>query len=672
MKKGRQRRRQPRPSAPRGHWWLVASVVVGTFLAFTPALQNQFVDWDDVDNFTDNPSYRGLGWTQLRWMWTSALLGHYVPVTWMSLGTDYLVWGMDPVGYHLTSVLLHCAGAAVLALVARRLFAARGAADEDHPLARPLGAAFAALLFAVHPLRVESVAWITERRDVLSGLFFLLAIWAYLRDADGAPATHPRRRTWYWVALGCFVLALLAKAITVTLPLVLVVLDVYPLRRLGPAAGGWWSSAARRRWVEKVPFVVASALASGLAFSVAPSLVGIVRVGLVDRLAISLYGLVFHLEKTVLPLRLAPFYPLTTPVAPAHWPYLLCAAVVVAITALAILGRQRWPALTAGWVVYVITLLPVSGVFQNGPQITADRYSYLPSLAVAVVSATGGLAGWRACKRRWGSMTARVVPGVAVLALTILSALTWLQVGIWRDTERLWTHAVAVAPSSQAHEHLGFLRRQQGRWDEMNEHYRQAAALRPDSIDVQVHWGIALARAGRLDDAGDHFREALRIAPGSGVPHYHWGNALMGTGAFDEAIVHFREAARAEPTAADAHTNWGRALAQQGKWPEAIAQYREALRIRPHSVPHFNWGNALLASGAIDEAIQQYREAVHIDPDAAEAYNNWGRALAQQGKWDEAIARYRDALRIRPNYRVAAANLDYALAQVDRTRAPRP
>jgi hypothetical protein len=179
VKKGRPRRRQTRPSAPRRHWWLVPTVVVVTFLAFAPTLHNQFVDWDDVDNFTRNPSYRGLGWTQLRWMWTSALLGHYVPVTWMSLGMDYLVWGMNPAGYHLTSLLLHCAGAAVFALVALRLLSASSvAADGEHALARPVGAAFAALLFAVHPLRVESVAWVTERRDVLSGLFFLLAIWA--------------------------------------------------------------------------------------------------------------------------------------------------------------------------------------------------------------------------------------------------------------------------------------------------------------------------------------------------------------------------------------------------------------------------------------------------------------------------------------------------------------
>jgi protein O-mannosyl-transferase len=637
----------------------VPTVVVVTFLAFAPTLHNQFVDWDDVDNFTSNPSYRGLGWSQLRWMWTSALLGHYVPVTWMSLGMDYLVWGMSPAGYHLTSLLLHCAGAGVFALVARRLLSAAGAvADGEPALARPLAAAFAALLFAVHPLRVESVAWVTERRDVLSGLFFLLAIWAYLRDADVAPAAVSRWRTWYWVSLGCFVLALFAKAITVTLPLVLVVLDVYPLRR--------------RRWAEKVPFVLASAIVAGITFRVAPSLIGMARIGIVERLAISAYGLVFHLWKTILPLGLAPFYALKTPVMPLSRPYLVCALVIGTITVLAVLWRRRWPALAAGWVVYVVTLLPVSGLFQNGPQLTADRYSYLPSLAVAIVAAAGALLAWRAGRRRWPRATSLAVPGVGALALTVLSALTWTQVGIWHDTERLWTYAVAVAPSSEAYEHLGYLRRQQRRWDEMNDHYRRAAALRPDSIDVQVNWAIALAQAGQLGEAIEHFRDAVRLEPGSATPHYHWGNALLSAGFAEEAIVQFRETVRADPTAADAYNDWGRALAQLGKWQEAIAQYREALRIRPHSAPHYNWGNAAFAAGALDEAIQQYREATRIDPTAAEVYNNWGRVLAQQGNWEEAIVRYREALRIRPDYRLASANLEHALAQADRTRVPRP
>ena len=648
--------------------WIVVCVAVTTFVAFAPSLQNHFVDWDDPDNFITNPYYRGLGWTQLRWMWTTVLLGHYVPVTWMTLGLDYLTWGMNPAGYHLTNVLLHSANATLVYLVALRLLrAAIPVAMTVDLLAWRLSAAFAALLFAVHPLRVESVAWVTERRDVLSGLFYLLALWAYLRDAEVAIDVSIRRRLWYWVSLGCFLLALLSKAITVTLPIVLIVLDVYPLRRLGGDAGGWWSPRARRRWAEKVPFVLASAAVIPVALVAARSganLVSMAVLGVSDRVAISLYGLVFCLWKTLLPLELSPFYALKTPIVPLSAPYLVSGIVVAVVTALAILVRRRWPALGVAWLVYVVTLVPVSGIFQNGPQISADRYSYLPSLPWAMVAGAGVLAGWRAWRGPERSRSiAFVTTGAAALVVTVLVALTWKQVAVWHDPERLWSHALAIAPSSEVHSHLGYVRRQQGRLDEAIEHYRTASSMRPGAADLQIYWGNTLALQGMLGAAFDRYREALRLMPDSAVPHNHWGNALLGAGRPEEAIAHYREAVRIDPTNAEAQNSWGRALAQQGKWEEAIAKYREALRLRPHSVPHYNWGNALFAAGRLEEAISHYRETVRIDPNAAEAYNNWGRALAQQGKWEEAITRYREALRIKPNYPLASSNLDQALSR---------
>ncbi len=641
--------------------WIVAGVAVTTFITFAPCVLNEFVDWDDPDNFLTNPFYRGLGWTQLGWMWTTFLLGHYVPVAWMTLGLDYLAWGMNPAGYHLTNVLLHSANAAVLYLVALRLLrAATPAATKGDLPAWRLSAAFAALLFAVHPLRVESVAWVTERRDVLSGLFYLLAVWAYLRDAEVASDGDIRRRPWYWVSLGCFVLALLSKAITVTLPIVLIVLDVYPLHRLGGDAGGWWSPGARRRWAEKVPFVLASAAVIPIALVAArsgASLLPMAGFGILERLAISLYGLAFYLWKTVVPLGLSPFYALKTPMVPLSEPYLISGFVVAVITALAILSRRRWPAVGAVWLVYVVTLLPVSGIFQNGPQISADRYSYLPSLSWAVLAGAGVLA----CRRAWkggehSRAIAFVTTGAAAAVVTVLAVLTWQQVGVWRDPERLWSHALAIAPSSVVHEHLGYVRRQQGRLAEAIEHYRTASSLRPGSARNQIYWGNALAQQGVLGAAIDRYREALRLTPDSSVPHYHWGNALLAAGQPDEAVSHYREAVRLDPSDAEAYNSWGRALAQQGKWEEAIAKYREALRLKPHSVPHYNWGNALFAAGRLEEAISQYRETVGIDPNSAEAYNNWG-------KWEEAIAKYREALRLKPNYPLASANLEHALSR---------
>jgi Flp pilus assembly protein TadD len=644
-------------------------VAVVTFVAFVPSLLNQFVDWDDLDNFIANPSYRGLGWTQLKWMWTTFLLGHWVPATWMTLGLDYLVWGMNPVGYHLTNVLLHTANAAVFYLVALRLLrAAMPPAGPSDFFAWRLSAALAALLFAVHPLRVESVAWITERRDVLSGLFYLLAVWAYLRDAEVAGTRSVRRRGWYWLSLGSFGLALLSKAITVTLPIVLIVLDVYPLRRLGRDTGGWWSPQSRRRWLEKIPFVLASAAVIPITLVAARSgakPLPMVAFDILDRIAVSLYGLTFYLWKTVVPLRLSPLYALTTPLVPFSTPYVVSGLVVVVLTTLAIGLRRCWPALSAGWLVYTVTVLPVTGILQVGPQISADRYSYLPSLSCAIVASGAVLACWRAWRDSEHSRAiALSMTGAAMLLVMVLTLLTGRQVGIWRDPERLWSHALAIAPSSAVYEHLGFVRRLDGRLAESVEHYRMASALRPDSADLRIQWGNALARQGALGEAIDRYREALHITPDSSAAHYSWGNALLGAGQPDGAISRYREAVRVDPRNAEAYNSWGRALSQQGKWEEAIAKYREALRLKPHSAPHYNWGNALFSAGRFEEAIVHYREAVRIDPDAAEAYNNWGMALSQQGRWNEAIARYREALRVRPNYPLASANLDQALSQM--------
>src|SRR6266702_6099648 len=234
-------------------------IAFSTFAAFLPALHNQFVNWDDTDNFLGNPHYRGLTWTHLRWMWTTHL-GHYIPLTWMTLGLDYLLWGMNPVGYHLTRLLLHAANAVVFFFVVRRLLARALSSPSERGYALAVSAGVAALVFAIHPLRVESVAWVTERRDVLSGLFYLVAILLYLRACEGMA----RGRGWYWLSVAVFVCALLSKSMVVNLPIVLLILDVYPLRRLGGFVG-WWSEPARRVYVEKIPFVLLAAAASAVA-----------------------------------------------------------------------------------------------------------------------------------------------------------------------------------------------------------------------------------------------------------------------------------------------------------------------------------------------------------------------------------------------------------------------
>src|SRR5438309_1670620 len=518
-------------SAQRWVRWLAPLLVVlCTLAAFLPTLQNHFVNWDDDKNFLDNPHYRGLGWTQLSWMWTTHM-GHYIPLTWMTFGLDYLLWGMNPVGYHLTSLLLHAANAVVFFFIARRLLtlALPSPSKRGHALA--VSAGFAALVFAIHPLRVESVAWVTERRDVLSGLFFLLTILVYLRACERPELG----RWWYGLSVALFGCALLSKSMAVSLPVVLLILEVYPLRRLGGSLG-WASASARRVYVEKIPFVLLAAAASALALLAQLSsraMVSVAHLSALDRLAVSAYGLSFYLWKTVVPLNLSPLYMLPQTVNPAATPFIVSYGGVLAVTAIALALRRRWPGLPAAWLAYVVVLLPVLGIAQSGPQIAADRYTYLAALGWAILAGAGLLSCWRrSTSSTTGAPATWGLAGIATGVVIALGVLTWNQVQVWQDSERLWTHAVAVDPNSfMAHNNLGY----------------------------------ALDRQGKLAEAIEHYRQALRIKPDYAEAHNNVGHALDGQGKPAEAIEHFQQALRIQPETAEAHNNLARALAQQDK-----------------------------------------------------------------------------------------------------------
>jgi protein O-mannosyl-transferase len=480
---------------------LVALVVAElAIIAFFPALRAGFVSWDDDTYFLGNPYYRGLGPAQLSWMFT-VMSGHYMPLTWLSHGLDYVLWGMRPAGYHAVNVLLHALTAAAAYVVALRVLAA-AVAPEPRAALR-VGAAVAALVFALHPLRVESVAWITERRDVLCGLFFVLAILCYLRAVE--PGAQPRG-PWYWSAVALAALALLSKAMAVTLPAILVILDVYPLRRLGP---GRWNR--REVWLEKIPFVALSAAAAVLAI-IAQRSVGTLSdlraVGIVDRVGLACYALVFYAWKTLVPTGLAPLYEAPYDYA-ALRPWFAGSAVVVASAATLALLRRRWPGVAAAGAAFVVLLLPVLGLLHFGLHIVADRNTYFAGLVPALVA--GGV-----MLRLLGApsvATARAAIGAALVVVVVLGALTWRQSRVWHDSRTLWTHALEVSPSSVAHVRVGLLLEEEGRTEEAIVHFREAVRLRPDSAFAENSWGIALGNAWRFDEAFDHFEAALRLKP---------------------------------------------------------------------------------------------------------------------------------------------------------------
>ena len=559
-------RREPRARALPRRWvsWLIpVLIVLVTSAAFLPALQNQFLRWDDHKNFLGNPYYRGLGWIHLRWMWTTHL-GHYIPLTWMTLGLDYVLWGMNPLGYHLTNLLLHAANAVLFYFVAFRILGLGLPDPGDRRQADlVLSAGFAALVFAIHPLRVESVAWVTERRDVLSGLFYLSAILIYLRTCERGE----RGRGWYWAAVGLFACALLSKSMVVNLPIVLLILDVYPLRRLGGAIG-WWSEPARRVYVEKIPFVLLATAAAAIAVMAQLSVhaaASLAQLSVPGRVAVSAYGLSFYLWKMVVPLNLSPLYPLSPIVNPWAMPFVLSYTMVLAITAIALALRRRVPGLPAAWSAYVVVLLPVLGIFQSGPQIAADRYTYLASLGWAILAGACLLFCWRISRTSTtGTPTTLPIAGVAICVVAGLGVLTWNQVHIWHDSERLWTYTVAIHPnSSLAQFSLGIVLSAQGKPTEAIEHFQKGLQLRPDEPSAHTNLGVALIQQGKLADAIEHFRQAVRIYPDDALAHTNWGSALIDLGKPSEAIEHYSKALRITPGLAEAQNGLGQALAQE-------------------------------------------------------------------------------------------------------------
>ena len=619
MAKPRKKKPAPKIQIETGaHWDRLAALLIAivTFAVFLPALRNEFVGWDDYELLVQNPRYRGLGWDQLRWMFTTFHTGHYQPLSWITFALDYLVWGMEPFGYHLTNIVLHAANGVLFYFIAFRLLSlafSKPSASPDLDLRAAAG--FAALFFSIHPLRVESVAWATERRDVLSGVFFLATVLCYLQAVAVSNQTFYRRRL--VAAVAFYLLSLLSKASGVTLPVVLLVLDVYPLRRLGP--GNWFGASTLRIWWEKIPFLL---LAAGAAV-IAPlaqqdaGAVASLRVhGLVSRLAQSLYGLAFYPWKTILPIDLSPFYEVPPNLNPFAWPFLLSGAVVAAITMGLFLLRRRLPAGLASWVYYVVIVAPVLGIVQSGRQMVADRYSYLSCLAWALLA--GGGLYYYLRSRRGGQSPFSLATGGATAIIVVLGLLTWRQVDVWRDTDTLWKRVLAVTDRST---------------------FRSGTA----------HHLVArfLSNKGDLDRAIEHLRLSIEIEPTDATTYTDLGAALARRGQIQEAIENLQQAVTLNPRLSLARFNLGNALALQGRFGEAAEQLETALRIKPdYAEAYNNLGKVLAAQGQLDRAIDLFRRAVQIQPDFAEAHQSLALALDEKGMKDEAIRELQEARRI--------------------------
>lgn len=572
-----------RPGAPLADWILPLAIALLSILAFAPVLQGDFVAWDDDRNFVTNFDYRGLGLTQLRWMWTTFHLGHYIPLSWMSLGLDYTIWGMDARGYHLTNLLLHAFVAVMVYLLARRLIAAAVELRADEPETPwiQVAAAIGALLFAVHPLRAESVAWITERRDVLSGSFALLSLYCYLRGAEEGR----RAVRWYWGAVGLFLCGILSKGTVVTLPALILVLNVYPLRRIG-WANGWFRPENLRVYAGLIPFGIISLFASAMSLVALPDVPQLPTAG---KIAVSLYSLAFYTWKTFAPTDLAPLYTLPRVVDPLETRFILSGVFVLVISGAALALRRRWPAFLTAWIAFVLALFPMLGFHQNGPQIVADRYTYHATPVLAILAAAALALLFRTRFRQ-------LALGASLAALVALFALTWKQSRIWVSSEALWAQVIRVDTRG---------------WIGEN------------------NWGNILMGKGELVEAERHFRLAIERNPGYAEAFNNLGVALVRQGRANEAVEPFSRALAVLSSYDEAEVNLGGAFSQLGEHERAIERYRRALQINTRNTAALiNWANALLRLERPLEAIPLYESALAIEPGNSVARTNLGVAHA--------------------------------------------
>jgi Tfp pilus assembly protein PilF len=565
-------------------WFVPVTVFAATCAAFLPILWNDFVDWDDYENLISNQYFRGLGWNQLGWMFTTFHMGPYQPLSWFTLGLDYSIWGMDPVGYHITNVLLHSANAVALYFVSRRLLTlALSESDGEDSWQVILSAAFAALCFALHPLRVESVAWATERRDVLSGLFYLWTIHCYLRARSRSNENVPSRH-WMTAAFILYLLTLLSKATAITFPVVMVLLDICPLKRLTWNLGTWFVPEARNIWREKIPFIAVAVVFASIAVwgqHQVSAVKSLGSYGIEQRLAQVFFGASFYLWKTLVPVGLSPLYEIPSNFSLWDSTVLIAGLATVAVSVWLFLIRHRWPAGLVCWLYYLAVLAPVLGLVPTGPQLVADRYSYLSCMSLAVLAGGALLFFLRGSHQMPIGLPPVTAIGATAVAIIIgLACLTWRQTAYWRNTETLWTRALEIDPNSSfAHYNLARYIARSGRYDEAMRHYREALAIRPDDADSHNNLGLLLAANGELEKAVEHFDAAIRVDPNYAKAHFNLGRVFVRQGRVDEAVEQFQRALGREPGVAEIHENLARALALQGKKEQAAEQFEAALRI---------------------------------------------------------------------------------------------
>jgi tetratricopeptide (TPR) repeat protein len=678
-----------RDNNPRHTTLICVLLGMATLAAFWPVVRNRFIDLDDLTYVVWNPAVQaGLTWKGVVWAFTTYCAGNWHPLTWLSHMLDAQLFGLNPAGHHLTSLLLHTANTLLLFFLLKRMTAA------------PWRSALVAALFALHPLHVQSVAWVSERKDVLSTFFFLLTLLAYARYVKGfaaasqfktrpptpktgepaagvgsrkagvrSPETEVRGsglgangrglRLWYLAALCFFALGLMSKPMLVTLPFLLLLLDYWPLQRLELKTQGLKLKTMYPLLIEKLPFFALAAASSIVTFAAQKNIGAVPGLGdlsLSTRVLNALISYALYLKKMIWPANLTVFYPYSSSGLPERAAESLVVLAVISVLAFINLRKRPW--LAVGWLWYLGTLVPVIGIVQVGGQSMADRYTYIPLIGIFI-----GIT-WSAADLTTASRGRTIA--LAAAALMVVGAcggFSFFEVRQWKDSETLFRHALAVTTNNTlAHNSLGGTLAAQGKIDEARIQFAEAVRIQPNYLPALCNLGFSLIQQGKIEEGMGYCRAALAINPGFPNAHFNLGQALVAGGRLQEAVSEYEMACQLNPGSVSFRTSLADTLAKLGKMNEAAGCYQEALKLQPnYAEAHWRYGMLLASTGNRQEALDHLRKAVRLGPTVQERLD-LASVLKSMGQSDAAIIQYQEALRLQPNSPMALINLAWILA----------
>ncbi len=641
---------------------LAGSVSLITLAVYLSSLRNDFVYWDDNDYVFENPNIKSFNVALLRWAFLEFHVSNWHPLTWISHALDYAVWGLNPLGHHLTSIMIHAVNTAlVIFLVIKLAAAARESAGDNRSSFLSERAALVAggvtgLLFGLHPLHVESVAWVAERKDLLCALFFLLSTLAYAKYALRAVHERVQGRPFspfferhYLISLGLFVLALLSKPMAVTLPLVLLILDWYPFGRVSSPR------TFLTAFVEKLPFLVMSLLSSVLTVLAQRSGHSILEwIPLPLRVLVGIRSLVGYIGKMVVPLNLVPFYPYPGDVSLLSPEYLASIVFVLGMTIVCFAIAKKQKVWLAVWSYYVITLIPVLGFVQVGGQSMADRYTYLPALGPFLIIGIVAARVWETAGATKPRNRAFKVVGCVVAALLVatMAYLTARQIRVWKNSIDLWTYVIQREPDKvpRAYNNRGNVFNGIGRPDAALADYEKAITLLPSYYEAYFGRGLVFERLGRLDKALADYERAIAIDPSRHEAYYGRGNVFKAAGQFERALADYDRVIAMNPSSYEAYYGRGLVFEELGRLDKALADYDKAIAIDPsRHEAYYGRGNIFRGIGQFDKALSAYDKAVAVNPSAYEVYINRGLVFEEMGRPDKALADYDRAISVNPS-----------------------